>query len=104
MSDTRIAAVVAAFVVLGLAVLVAHRRWIRSRLFYAAAGAGMILLLWWARMPPQWFAGSAWGFILSFAFIVWSFASRTKEEALFRVPFVLALGGTLLLLNVWAHV
>lgn len=63
------------------------------------AGAGAMLVLRIAGVPPDWFSGSATGFGLGLSFTVGAFVGK-REERSFRMPLLLGLGLTLLTANV----
>jgi hypothetical protein len=107
MSSDQAVFIAAAFVVLALATLFAWREWLPAgKIKFAAllfAGIGIIALLWLADIPPDWFDGSGEGFALAGGFLVMSILGRHKSETSFRLPLLLGMGGTMLALNVWAH-
>lgn len=107
MSESQVVLVVAAFAILAIAVLIASRQWLQPGVFsaivYAIAGAAIILLLWRARVTLDWFHGGTWGFIIGFTLFASAFAGRTASERSFRLPFLGAMGLTMLAVNVVAH-
>lgn len=108
MSDTETWTIIFVFAILALVTLSAWRNWLKpgvaSAILYALAGAGIILLLGRADIPPWWFDGSAGGFLLGATFVVSAFLGKERLERAFRLPFLLGLGAALLAFNVWAHV
>jgi hypothetical protein len=100
----RIALVAVALVILVGAPFAASRGKLRSRAAAALAGGIPALLLWRANMPPHWFDGGWWGFLIAVVLMCWAFAGRSEGEQRFRLPFLFTFGAVLFALNLWAHV
>jgi hypothetical protein len=90
-----------------LAAIVAQKKWLPpgpiSVMVYALAGAVPIVMLRIKNIPPDWFSGGRVGFGLGLTMMVSAFLFKSAEERAFGVPFLLSIGATLVVLNVWAH-
>jgi len=105
-SDQQIWCVVAVFAII-IAVTVAETlHWLpKGRVKFAilfVAGVLVIALLRVANIPPDWFAGGGEGFGLAVSFLLggWVTTGAGRE---FGLPLLTGMGGTLLLLNLMAH-
>ena len=106
MSERQIVLIVAAFVILALATLAAQFKWLRDgslhqRILFFRAGAAISASLFAAGIPPRWFNGSAAAFTLAASLTLGAFLGRAGRT--FRLPLLLGLGGTLLVLNFLPH-
>jgi hypothetical protein len=108
MSDEQVMLISAAMGIILLATIAGWREWLPSGVFKTVvlflAGAVPIVLLFLAKFPTKWFAGTAWGFGLGAMILSGAFSGRTASEKSFRVPFLSGFGLALLALNLWAHV
>ena len=108
MTGTQITLIAAAFIILLGVSVAAQFRWLPSGRAYGVivflAGCATILSLRIANLPPTWFNASKTGFGFAALFIVASFAGRTREEELFRLPLLMGMGLTLLGANLAALV
>lgn len=94
-----------AFLIIALAAVVGWREWLPpgrvAAIVYFLCGATPVVLLFLAKIPPKWFAGSAIGFTIGGTTLLSAFGGRTVSEKAFRLPFLGGFGGALLVLNVW---
>lgn len=99
--------IAAALITIALVTLIGWRDWlppgIFKTIFLFIGGALPVVLLYIARIPPKWFAGTALGFGIGALTLVSAFAGRTASERAFRAPFLSGFGLALLAMNVWAH-
>ena len=84
-------------------------RWLPARgkfKFFLVLGCGIAAIgsLFATGLPPDWFDGSAGAFGIAVTMLLSAFVSYKTPYQSFGVPLFLGLGGTLLVLNVWAHV
>jgi len=108
MKDEELWAFAISLTILALVTLAAQFRWLPSnRRAYAAivlvAGIGTVAALRYGGIPPQWFDGSKGAFLLGLTLAGSAFLGGDAGRE-FRVPLFLGMGGTLLVLNVLAHV
>jgi len=108
MNNEQVWAIAGSFAILILVTLAAQFRWLPSNgRVYAAivlvAGIGVVAALWYADIPPNWFDGSKSAFLLALSLAVSAFVGGDAGRE-FRRPLLLGMGGTLLVLNVLAHV
>lgn len=104
MTVLQINAFIAALAIIAAAALSRQRRWLRGRAAttgFVVAGVAVIAVLRVANLPPQWFDGGGWGFVIGAVFVISALLGRDRE---FRLPFFLGFGAALLALNVWPHV
>lgn len=106
MSQDQINFIAGTFLILIVVTLAAQFRWLPQRSFitapvYSIAGVAMMVCLRIANIPPDWFSGSKSAFALAAMLTVSAFIGGAGAE--FRVPFFLGIGGTLLILNIAAH-
>ncbi|HKR66387.1 MAG TPA: hypothetical protein VJZ00_21850 [Thermoanaerobaculia bacterium] len=66
------------------------------------AGSASMISLRLAKLPPSWFDASASSFTLALTLSASAFLGRTDEERSFRVPFLLGIGLSLLIINIIA--
>ena len=94
--------------ILGVVTLIATKQWLRpgrvSAAVYAIAGIGMILLMYFHDVPPDWFDGGREGFGIAATLLAWAFVLSSRSERAFGRPLLLGMAGTLLVLNIAAHV
>jgi hypothetical protein len=97
-----IACAISVFLILGISVA-AQFGWLGEgrvkTVVVFLAGAGAMLVLRIAGVPPDWFSGSATGFALGVSFTAGAFVGTGAERS-FRLPLLLGLGLTLLSANV----
>jgi hypothetical protein len=96
---------IAFVLILGISLL-AQFGWKRDSAARAATiflcGAGAVLALWAAGMPPAWLSGTTSGFGIAVAFTAGAFAYPRGEARAFGRPLLLGMGLTLLVANVVA--
>jgi hypothetical protein len=95
------------FAIIIVITLLAQFKWLPSNRIASAmlvfpAGVGTVAALYAADIPPDWFDGSRTGFMLGATLALSSFLGRDAREC--RLPFLLGMGGALLVFNVLAHV
>jgi peptidoglycan/LPS O-acetylase OafA/YrhL len=106
MNEGQAVLIIAAFAILALATMAAHFHWLRDgslhqRILFFLAGAAISASLFLARIPPKWFNGSTAAFTLAASLTLGAFVGRDARG--FRLPLLLGMGGTLLVLNVLPH-
>lgn len=94
-----------AFLIIALAAVVGWREWLPpgpvKAIFLFLGGALPVVMLFLAKIPPKWFAGSAETFLLGGTLLLSAFFGSDRS---FRLPFLGGFGGALVLLNAWALV
>jgi hypothetical protein len=106
MSERQIVLVIASFAILALATLAAQFKWLPEdsavqRVVFLLAGIGVVASLFAAGLPPRWFDGSKSAFGLAAMLTIGAFVGRAGQS--FRLPLLLGMGGTLLVVNFMAH-
>jgi hypothetical protein len=106
MSQFEGTAIIAVFAILAAVTLCAWRRWLppgkMRTVLYTLAGAGVIVLLWSADIPPDWFDGAGEGWWIAGTFLAMAFVGDGGVKSGLRA-FLLSLGIALAAFNVWAH-
>ena len=108
-SDTALFTMLAAVLaILGVVTLIATKKWLRpgwpSVVVYGGAGIAMILWMYTVYVPPDWFNGGKEGFGISASLLLWAFVLDKGSGRTFGRPLLIAMGGTLLVLNIYAHI
>jgi hypothetical protein len=102
-SGDQIVFLAAMFVIIALATVAAHFRWLRSGkvktavIFIAGVLAAVCLSL--GGIPPKWFDGTGGAFLVALGFLVTGFAARAGEAREFALPLMIGMGLTLLVVN-----
>jgi hypothetical protein len=107
-SDTALFTMVGAvMVILGVVTLFATKKWLRpgwpSVIVYGGAGVAMIVWMYLVDMPPDWFDGGREGFAIAATLLLSAFVLSGSSARTFGRPLLIAMGGTLLVLNLYAH-
>lgn len=107
-SDTALFTMVAGiFLILGMVTLVAMKNWLRpgwpSRIVYGSAGCAIVLWMYFVHVPPDWFDGEGEGFWIALSLLLCAFVLGSRSERTFGRPLLVAMGVTLLVLNLYAH-
>ena len=93
--------------ILGLVTLIATKKWLRrgwaSRIVYGGAGCAIVLLMYYVDVPPDWFDGEGEGFWIALSLLLWAFVLDSGSERTFGRPLLIGFGGTLVILNLYAH-
>lgn len=108
MTGVQVGSVTTAFVILALITAAAQFGWLpagtpRTVLVFVA-GAGIVVALRVAGIPPRWFAGTKAGFGFSTSLILSGLISGGADARAFGLPLLLGMGLTLLGLNIVAFV
>jgi len=107
-SDTMLfSALLGVIAILAIVTFIATMKWLRhgwlSRIVYGGAGIAMILWLYVADVPPDWFDGEGEGFWIAVSLLLWAFVLGAGSERTFGRPLLVGMGGTLIVLNLYAH-
>lgn len=106
MNHQQIWCIVATFAILAAVTALEMLHWLpKGRAKFAmlfVAGVSMVVLLYTAGIPPDWFAGDAEGFVLGGTLLVSGLVTSGKGKS-FGLPLLSGMGMTLLVLNVLAH-
>lgn len=107
-SDTALFSMLAAVLaILGIVTLIATKQWLRrgwaSWIVYGGAGCAITLLMDFVDVPPDWFDGEGEGFWIAVSLLLWAFVLDSGSERTFGRPLLIGVGGTLVVLNLYAH-
>lgn len=107
-SDTALFSMVGGiFAIIGIVTLIATKNWLGpgwlSRIVYGGAGCAITLWMYFVDVPPDWFDGEGEGFWIALSLLLWAFVLRSQSERTFGRPLFLGMGGTLIVLNLYAH-
>lgn len=103
---TAVWLLLAILAILGAITLIASKQWLPARVatpLYFLSGCGIVLMMYACDIPPGWFEGSWEGFGLALSLLAWAFVLSTRAERAFGRPLLLGMSGTLIVLNVAAH-
>ena len=107
-SDTSLFSVFAlVLAIIGIVTLIATKQWVRrgwpSWIVYGGAGCAIPLLMYAIDVPPDWFNGEGEGYWIAVSLLLWAFVLDSGSERAFGRPLLVGMGGTLLVLNLYAH-
>ena len=106
-SDTALfSLLVAVLAIIGIVTLIATKNWLRrgwaSWIVYGGAGCAIPLLMYSVNVPPDWFDGESEGFWIAVSLLLWAFVLDSRSERTFGRPLLIGMGGTLVVLNLYA--
>lgn len=109
MRDWQIAGVVVSFAILLAITVCEMRRWLPARgavkfALVFLAGAAIVGALYSAEIPPVWFDGERDAFIVAVTLLAGGIVAQREGRRVFGLPLLTGMGGTLVVLNVLAHV
>lgn len=106
MSNDQVTFVAGAFIILAAITAVVQLRWLRigrvQRVITFVCGVLVVLCLWAADLPPDWFSASMSGFGLVVFLMLSAFVTSGTEGRAFGVPLLMGMSLTLLVANVMA--
>ncbi len=108
LSDTSLVSLLLVIMaIIGIVTLIATKEWLRrgwaSRIVYGGAGCAIVLLMYRADVPPDWFDGEGEGFWIALSLLLWAFVLGKGSERTFGRPLLVGMGATLVVLNLYAH-
>ncbi len=107
-SDTALFSMLAAVLaIIGIVTLIATKNWLRRGwarwIVYGGAGCAIPLLMYFVEVPPDWFDGEGEGFWIALSLLLGAFVLDSDSERAFGRPLLIGMGGTLVVLNVYAR-
>ena len=107
MNDYQMFVAFAVVAIILIVALVATKEWLRTggraaTIVYSLAGILVVVLLWTADVPPDWFDGEGEGYWIAVSLLLWAFVLSTRSERAFGRPLLLGMAVPLLVLNLYA--